>query len=166
MWHVLHAAPNCEPQVSKYLGLHGVEAYAPQFPPPPRTKAGSVRDRKHRWVFPGYVFFKIGEGFSSWDLIRWAPGVRRMLQEDGAPATLSDDVITHLRLRLAERQLTPVRASLYKGQRVVIESGPLRMVDAIFEKNLDASQRVQVLVQLLGRPLAVELDAAIVRAAG
>ena len=39
------------------------------------------------------------------------------------------------------------------------------MVDAIFEKNLDATQRVQVLVQLLGRPLSVELDAAIVRAA-
>jgi hypothetical protein len=48
----------------------------------------------------------------------------------------------------------------------VIQSGPLRMVDAIFERNLDASQRVQVLVQLLGRPLAVELDAAILRAAG
>ena len=38
-------------------------------------------------------------------------------------------------------------------------------VVAIFENNLDAPQRVQVLVQLLGRPLLVELDAAIVRAA-
>lgn len=166
MWHVLHAAPNCEPQVSKYLGLHGVEAYAPQFPAPPRTKPGSVRDRKHRWVFPGYVFFKIEDGFTQWDLIRWAPGVRRMLQEDASPALLTDEVVDRIRLRLAERQLTQPRASLYKGQRVVIQSGPLRMVDAIFERNLDASQRVQVLVQLLGRPLTVELDAAIVRAAG
>ena len=166
MWHVLHAAPNCEPQVCKYLGLHGIEGYAPQFPPPPRTKQGSVRDRRQRWVFPGYVFFKLEHGFAQWDLIRWAPGVRRMLQEDAAPATLADEVLDRLRLRLAERQLTPTRASLYKGQPVVIESGPLRMVDAIFEKNLDASQRVQVLVQLLGRPLTVEVDAAIVRAAG
>jgi len=166
MWHVLHAAPNCEPQVCKYLGLHGIDGYAPQFPPPARTKPGSVRDRKHRWVFPGYVFFKIEKGFSRWDQIRWAPGVRRMLQEDGAPATLGDEIIQHLRLRLAERQLTPKRASLYKGQPVVIESGPLRMVDAIFEKNLDASQRVQVLVHMLGRSLPVEVDAAFVRAAG
>jgi transcription antitermination factor NusG len=166
MWHVLHVAPNCEPQVCKYLGLHEIEGYAPQFAPPPRTKPGSVRDRKHRWVFPGYVFLKIGEGFTSWDLIRWAPGVRRMLNEDGQPGTLPDEVIDRLRLRLAERQLTPKSASLYKGQRVVIESGPLRMVDAIFEKNLDAAQRVLVLVQMLGRPLAVELDSAIVRAAG
>jgi transcription antitermination factor NusG len=166
MWHVLHAAPNCEPQVCKYLGLHDIEGYAPQFEPPPRTKAGSVRDRKHRWVFPGYVFFKLEEGFSRWDLIRWAPGVRRMLQEDAAPAAVEDAVIDRLRLRLAERQLTPARASLYKGQPVVIESGPLRMVDAIFERNLGASDRVQVLVQLLGRPLMVEVDATTVRAAG
>ena len=89
-----------------------------------------------------------------------------MLQEDASPAILPDDVVDRIRLRLAERQLTPPRASLYKGQRVVIQSGPLRMVDAIFERNLDASQRVQVLVQLLGRPLTVELDPAIVRAAG
>jgi transcriptional antiterminator NusG len=166
MWHVLHAAPNCEPQVCKYLGLHGIEGHAPQFPPAPRTKPGSARDRKHRWVFPGYVFLKLEDDFTRWDLIRWAPGVRRMLQEDAAPATLNDEVIDRLRFRLAERQLIPSRASLYRGQRVLIESGPLRMVDAIFERNLDASQRVQVLVQLLGRPLSVELDAAIVRAAG
>ena len=166
MWHVLHAAPNCEAQVCKYLGLHDIEGYAPQFPPPARTKPGSVRDRQSRWVFPGYVFFKPQEGFSRWDLIRWAPGVRRMLDQDGAPATVGDSVIGHIRWRLAERELIPLRASLYKGQRVVIQSGPLRMVDAIFERNLDASQRVQVLVQILGRPLSVELDAAIVRAAG
>ena len=166
MWHVLHVAPNGEPQVCKYLGLHSIEGYAPRFPPPPRTKPGSVRNRRQRWVFPGYVFLKIGDGFERWDLIRWAPGVRRMLQEDGEPGTVDDLVVDHVRQRLAERSLTQTRPALRKGQPVLIQSGPLRMVDAIFEKNLDATHRVQVLVQLLGRPLSVELDAAIVGAAG
>ena len=165
MWHVLHVAPNGEPQVCKFLGVHGIDGYAPQFPPGPRTKPGSVRDRKHRWVFPGYVFFRPDESFARWDLIRWAPGVRRMLDQDGAPAILADEVVDHIRRRLADRQLKPAGRALQKGQPVLIQSGPLRMVDAIFENNLDAPQRVQVLVQLLGRPLLVELDAAIVRAA-
>jgi len=165
MWNVLHVAPNGEPQVCKYLGLHGIEGYAPQFPPPPRTKAGSVRDRRRRWVFPGYVFCKIADGFTQWDLIRWAPGVRRMLQEDGEPGTVDDVFVDHVRRRLADRSLAASRPLFRKGQPIVIQSGPLKMLDAIFEKNLDASQRVQVLVQLLGRPLTVEVDAAIVRAA-
>src|SRR5579864_8788511 len=112
MWHVLHAAPNCEPQVCKYLGLHGIDGYAPQFPPPARTKPGSVRDRKQRWVFPGYVFFKIEEGFSSWDLIRWAPGVRRMLQEDGAPATLRDEFRSQAALGLSRLRLLQDRGGI------------------------------------------------------
>jgi transcription antitermination factor NusG len=165
MWNVLHVASNGEPQVCKYLGLHGIEGYAPQFPAPPRTRAGSVRDRRHRWVFPGYVFFKLADDFAHWDLIRWAPGVRRMLQEDGEPGTVDDGVVEQVRRRLADRSLAAIRPTFKKGQAIVIQSGPLRMVDAIFEKNLDASQRVQVLVQLLGRPLTVEVDAAIVRAA-
>ena len=166
MWNVLHVAPQCEPQVCKYLAVHGVESYAPQFPPPPRTRPGSVRDRKHRWVFPGYVFLRPPEEFSEWDLIRWAPGVRRMLDQDGSPGVLADEIIDHLRRRLAERELIPARPRFSKGQPVVIQSGPLRMVDAIFEHELDAPERVLILVRLLGRPLSVEVDPAILRPAG
>jgi hypothetical protein len=38
------------------------------------------------------------------------------------------------------------------------------MVDAIFDASLDAPTRVQILVTLLGRPLAVEVDPAILTA--
>jgi transcription antitermination factor NusG len=166
MWHVLYAAPQCEPQVCKFLALHGVDGYAPQFPAPPRTRPGSVRARKHRWVFPGYVFVRPPEGFAQWDLIRWAPGVRRMLHADGGPAVLSEDIIDHLRQRLAAGSLRRDRPQFSPGQPVAILSGPLRMVDGIFERELDATSRVRILVQLLGRPLSVEVDAAILKPTG
>jgi transcription antitermination factor NusG len=164
MWHILHAAPNGEPQVCTFLELNGIEAYAPKFAAPPRTKPGSVRDRQHRSVFPGYVFFKPNAGFVDWGLIRWAPGVRRMLQVDGVPGTVDDTIVDHIRRRLAERSLGPAHDSFRRGQPVVIESGPLRMVDAIFDASLGAPARVQVLVTLLGRPLPVEVDPAILKA--
>jgi transcription antitermination factor NusG len=164
MWHILHAAPTGEPQVCTFLGLNGIEAYTPKFAAPPRTKPGSVRDRRHRSVFPGYVFFRLHAGFADWDLIRWAPGVRRMLQVDGAPGMVDDTIVDHIRQRVAERSLSPTRGTFRKGQSVVIQSGPLRMVDAIFDASLDARARVQVLITLLGRPLAVEVDPAILKA--
>ena len=165
MWHVLHATPNGEPQVCKYLMLHGIEAYAPQFPAPPRTRPGSIRDRHHRWVFPGYVFFKLDQTFTQWDLIRWAPGVRCMLQEDGAPGTVDDAIVGRIRERLARRSLKPTRPIFRKGQPLVIQAGPLRMLDAIFDGDLEAPARVRILVQLLGRPVAVEVDPAVLKAA-
>ena len=166
MWHVLYVAPHSEPQLCKFLWVHGVEVVAPQFPPSPRTRPGSVRDRRNRFVFPGYVFFRVPVTFANWDLIRWAPGVRRVLQEDGSAACLSDDVVDHIQRRLAERSLRAQRQRFVRNQPVIIQSGPLRMVDAIFERELDVPERVRILVQLLGRSVPVEVDPAILRAAG
>ena len=167
MWHVLHVSPNCETQVSKLLALLDVECYAPQFAAPPRTKPGSVRDRRARWVFPGYVFFKIAESFSRWDTIRWAPGVRRILQQDDAPGVVADEVVEHLRGRLQDQVLAQAPLHRFRpGQAVAIERGPLAMVDAIFRRHLPASQRVEILVHLLGRPLTVSVDSAILRPTG
>jgi transcription antitermination factor NusG len=117
-------------------------------------------------VFPGYLFFRVPVSFNNWDLIRWAPGVRRVLQADGSAACLTDEVIGHLQRRLAERGLRPERRNFRPGQPVVVQSGPLQMVDAIFDKELDAPDRVRILVQLLGRPVSVEVDPTILRAAG
>lgn len=148
------------------LAVHDVLAYAPKFAAPPRTKPGSVRDLRQRWVFPGYLFFKAPADFAQWDLIRWAPGVRRILGQDGEPGGLDDTVVDHIRQRVAELAFRPARYSFRSGQSVQILSGPLRMVDAIFDRDLDGPARVQVLVQLLGRQMPVRLDPAILRATG
>lgn len=163
MWNVLHTNPNCESQVAKYLGLHDIEVYLPQFATPPGTQRGSVRDRRRRWVFPGYLFFNVPAGFQKWNAVHWAPGVRRVLTEDGGPSVVSQAVID----RIGERLAQPTRSRPFRsGQPVVIEGGPLAMVDAIFDRELNTSERVQVLVQLLGRPMTVVVDAAILRPAG
>jgi transcription antitermination factor NusG len=166
MWHVLHVAPNSEQQICRLLAVHDVLTFAPRFAPPPRTKPGSVRDRRPRWVFPGYVFFEVPPDFARWDVIRWAPGARRILGQDGKPACLADAIVDRIRLRLADRSLKPAGHGFKRGQSVQILSGPLRMVDAVFDRELDGPARVQVLVQLLGRQMPIRVDLAILRTAG
>jgi len=104
--------------------------------------------------------------FARWDLVHWAPGVRRVLTDGGAPAGVSDDIVERIRERLFEETATSPRLTFTPGQRLVIERGPLAMVDAIFDRALNSSERVQVLVHLLGRPMTVAVDAAILRPAG
>jgi transcription antitermination factor NusG len=41
---------------------------------------------------------------------------------------------------------------------VIIESGPLAAVDAIFDRELDDSTRVEILVRLMGRNVTVRID--------
>src|SRR5207302_6914662 len=69
MWHALHTAPNRERQVAQLLEQWDVRTYLPRFDSPGRTKAGSVRGRRPRWVFPGYVFFKVPPDSDGWQHI-------------------------------------------------------------------------------------------------
>jgi len=166
VWNVLYTNPNQDTQVAKFLGLHGIEVYAPQFAPAARTRPGSVRDRRRRLVFPGYLFLRVPPQFRHWDVVRWAPGVRRVLSDNGAPACVADAVVDRIRVRLMEEPAIGRPPKFTPGQPVVIERGPLAMVDAIFDRALNTSERVQVLVHLLGRPMTVAVDAAVLRSAG
>src|ERR1700730_8910668 len=125
MWGVLQVAPNSEQQVCRVLSLIHIETYLPRFPASRRTKPGSVRHRRARRVFPGYLFFKVEDDAAKRNLIRWASGVRRVLQMDGSIAVVEDAVIQHIRRRLVEGSLRDVGAPFVGGQLVYIDGGAL-----------------------------------------
>ena len=142
----------------KLLTARGLNPYVPQFPLPRRARPESVRSSRPRLVFPGYVFFKVPAGFTDWTAVLWGAGVRRILWQDGAPALIDDVFIEHLKNRLAAGTLVRDRPAFRAGQPVLIERGPLAAVDAIFDKHLDARSRVQVLVEMMGRRVRVQVD--------
>jgi transcription antitermination factor NusG len=158
MWHVLHTQPRRELQVARQLSHESIESYVPEFPPAPGTKAGSKRDQLRQRLFPGYMFFKVPEHFVRWELVRWAPGVQRVLHVDGAPGVIADTVVDHIRERLADSSLQQAKPRFQRGDVVVIERGPLTAVDAIFDRELDSASRVQILVNMMGRSLPVRID--------
>jgi transcription antitermination factor NusG len=157
-WWTLQTAPHNELHVCKHLSVLGLDCYAPEFAQVRNTRPGSVRDRRHHWVFPGYVFSRSLADPPAWATLRWVPGVVRVLEQDGAPALLSDDIIRQLRQRIAERTLRQPGPRWTPGERVLIARGPLAPLDAIFDQELDAPARVQILVHLMGRELPVTID--------
>jgi transcription antitermination factor NusG len=162
MWHVVQAQPRGEKQICSVLRSQDLETCVPEFKKPARTRPGSVRDRRSRLVFPGYVFFRVWDGFSQWDQIRWAPGVRGILTQDGVPGRVEDSVLSYLQKRLAEGELRPPRSQLgpRAGDRVSIKRGPLAAVDAIFEREIRDGDQVEVLIQMMGRPTSLRINRA------
>src|SRR2546425_799300 len=127
VWNVVQVNANHGAQVAKFLALQGIEVYAPRFPAAAGTRPGSVRDRKSRWVFPGYLFLKPAADFTRWDVIQWAPGVRRVLSDGGSPSSVPEGVVDRLRLRLA--QAPSRRPAFTRGQPARIQDWPLAMGD-------------------------------------
>jgi transcription antitermination factor NusG len=155
---VLQTAPQRELPLAALLESRGLRAYVPQFPLPKRARVDSVRSSSPRLVFPGYLFFKVPADFRDWEAVQWAAGVRRILQQEGAPAVVDDAVLDHLEYKLARGELARSRPAFRSGQPVLIERGALAGVDAMFDSYLDTHSRARVLVEMMGRPISAQVD--------
>lgn len=110
-------------------------------------------------LFPGYFFVDLGSDGRAISSIDAMPGVVRVVGYGGIPQPLPAATIDLLRENIA---LVNVRGGLNNivlryGDRVTIERGPLRGLEAVFQRSLDEGERVEVLISFLGRVCNVEV---------
>ena len=109
-----------------------------------------------RQLFPGYVFARVGVGREP--AVLALPGVLQLLPTNLHPIAIPDDEIAALRAVIASK-LPAVRCPYVAGNRVTIESGPLAGVSGVVVKTRDET-RIVVGVEMLGRAVSVEIEAA------
>ena len=82
---------------------------------------------------------------------RYAPGVKDFVKFGSRIAEVGEDVIQAIRDRcpggVAEIRPRPYRS----GEAVMIKEGPFAGLEAVFERDMAGSERVAVLLELLGR---------------
>jgi transcription antitermination factor NusG len=136
--------------------------------------SASARSRNRRMVprvlplMPRYLFVGFGERDSFWAL-RSVDGVESVVRFDGQPVSVPRQVIAAFVERElagefdATRETAPV-AAFEAGQAVDIVSGPFSALVATVA-HCAPGQRVQVLLDLLGRKTLAHFDVADLRAA-
>jgi len=121
-----------------------------------RRRIGS----KFHWVkvplFPGYVFSRL-DMVKSGKSARYSPGVKDFLTFGSQIAEVSENIIEALRERCPGglAQIDPIKAK--PGDTVRINEGPFAGLEAIFEQQLKGSERVAVLLEILGRQTRIVL---------
>jgi transcription antitermination factor NusG len=156
-WYVLHSKPHKEGELNAYLQSLGIKTYYPTI----HVHPVNPRARKIRPYFPRYLFAYVRLGEVGLSVFRWAPGATRLVEFGGYPATVPEEVIHRLK-----RHLEAVEAAGgfdldgYKpGDPVRIIDGPLAGYEAIFDLHLSGNERVQVLLEMLGRQVHAQIDA-------
>lgn len=154
-WYTLHTKPNAESQVEATLRQREIESYLPEFV---SLRAG--KQRKTEPFFPCYLFMRVDLAIVAASQWQWIPGLRRILSFDGAPAAVPDSVINLIRRKVDELNANGrfAKRPFEPGDRVRIVEGPLRDMVAIFDGPTTAGQRVQVLLDFLGRANRVWVD--------
>lgn len=156
-WYVLQTKPKRENAVFCYLQAHGVEVFYPVLDVQPvNPRASRVRP-----YFPRYIFVHADLDVVGHSALQWLPNAIGLVEFGGDAAIVPDTVIHSLKKRVEDIQAAGGLAleGLRHGETVRIMQGPLAGCDALFDVRLSGSQRVQVLLEMLGRLVRVQVDA-------
>jgi transcriptional antiterminator RfaH len=138
--------------VRRNLGLY---VFQPRLRLERSTSRGLVRVTEP--LFPGYIFVQCPTSEKLND-IRYANGVNTLLRFGDRIPTIENSVIDELREWFRTAEPLAVEAGLPRGTEVLLTHGPFHGLRALVTQYLPARQRVQVLLEILGRPTAIEID--------
>jgi transcriptional antiterminator RfaH len=163
-WFVVHTQPCREIVAQQHLMEQGFDAYLPQFKKM-RRHARKV-DEVLAPLFPRYVFVGIDLERDQWRSIQGTRGVSYLLTTDGRPAFVPSGVIQGLKDQENAKGLVSLASmTLFaKGDQVRVLDGAFKDYLAVFDK-IDDKQRVQLLLNCLGREMKVSLPSCAVEAA-
>lgn len=155
-WYCARTKPKHEVLAASSLRSHlQLEVFNPQLRSIRSTIRGSVRVTEP--LFPGYLFVHcvLRDHFSD---VCHTSGVNSLvrfgLRIPQVPASMIED----LRLAFDASEMLDCCEPLMPGVAVTLASGPMHGMSATVLRVMPAQQRVQVLMDFLGRPTPVEVS--------
>lgn len=154
-WYTFHTKPNAEYQVAQTLRQRGLEVFLPEVKAP-----RSRRRRKMKPFFPSYLFAKVDLKAIGISKLRWVPGLNRLVAFGDQPIPVPEEIIEYIldNLEALQAQGGLPTHNFKPGDTVRITSGPFEGMEAIFDQGTTSAERVQVLLEILGRASRMEID--------
>jgi transcriptional antiterminator RfaH len=142
-----HIAGACLRQISE------VEVFCPRVRFRKPTKRGPV------WfiesMFPGYLFARF-DYLAFHRQIRQRPGVNGFVQFGERLALLPNALISDIKTRTGADEIVEISRRLEPGQEVEITQGPFQGLNALVTRVITARERVEILIDWMGRTLRAE----------
>lgn len=155
-WYALRSKPHKENLLWEQLQFREIDTFYPRL----RVRTVNPRARRVRPYFPGYVFVRVDLEQVNMSSLQWIPGSVGLVSFGEQPAWVPDDLVAAIRRRVdaVNQAGGEVRERLKRGEHVAILEGPFAGHEAIFDTSLPGSERVRVLLKLLGqRQLPLEM---------
>jgi len=152
-WFAIHVRSNAETTVSVALRNKGYDSFLPMR----RREHLRRKTIAHREepLFPGYVFCRLDDVRKP--RVVTTPGVIRIVGYGKVPAAIDVDEIFSLR-KIAESNIpTQPMPGLRRGDRIVIQEGPLAGVAGCLQ-TFNRRHQLIVSITLLSRSVLVELE--------
>ena len=172
-WYILKVQVNREKGICEALTRRvkqaGMESYFDDILVPTEdvrefSKSGKQRVVKRK-LYPGYIVVRMAINDDTWFLVRETPGIGDFTGAVGKPASLSqqeiDRIMATTRPKVEDEDAadaikTSIRHKV--GDRVRVKEGYFQNYEGDVSKIDERNGRIEVMINIFGRPNPVELD--------
>jgi transcriptional antiterminator RfaH len=157
-WYCVRTKPKNEHLAAAGLTKNlGIEVYYPRLRIERLTQRGMVRVVEP--LFPGYLFAHCALNYSI-DAVRHVAGVSSLVHFGRGIPVIEESVIEELKESFQHEESVQAADPLQPGSEVRIGSGAFLGLSGMVVRLMPAKQRVQILLDLLGRSTVAEVDRA------
>lgn len=179
-WNLLQCVGNSDVAVLEWLKRGGMETYYPKtremrrvpkrkLAPAQRNSPLPVMRPVIVPMFPRYVFVNFDQKVDAWRGVFGIAGVKGMVCADDQPVVVPEQLIDELRAKENQQGIipgkTPLRLHFVAGEKVRISDGVFSGFTGEVEEtstanieDIDGDARIKVLIDFLGRVVAVPLN--------
>ncbi|MBI4212450.1 MAG: hypothetical protein HY540_07425 [Deltaproteobacteria bacterium] len=155
-WYIVQTKPQFEDQVRQRFSQVGFEVFLPRLKK--LIKGKSHHTSRISPLFPSYLFLHLNlTDPQKYRLVRFTRGVRKVLGSGDFPIPVDESVINVLRERLDSEGLFEQCLRYTPGDTVRIKNGPLEDLVGVLEKDVSATGRVRVLLQVYHKTIRAEI---------
>jgi transcriptional antiterminator RfaH len=156
-WYVVQTHAHAEAKAAAHLARQGFTAYLPRYLK--RRRHARRIDTVAAPLFPCYLFVTVEMVCQRWRSIHSTVGVKRLVCNGDAPTPVANTVVETLRAREDSQGFVKLgqRSRFALGDKVRVLDGVFADCFGLFDGMKD-SDRVSVLLDLLGRKVRVAID--------
>lgn len=144
-WYVLHTHLRQEERANENLKSWGVETLHARL----RTRRYNEFTGAPTYItqplFPRYIFARFNAR-EELPKIRFTRGIQNVVCFGESPAHVDQDIIEIIRARIDENGFVKPNDELKPGDKVMINTGSLRNLEGIFERETKGSDRITILL--------------------
>jgi transcriptional antiterminator RfaH len=155
-WYLAYTKPRQEQIALNNLQHQGFDAYLPLYKKFKKTEQGPVA--LFEPMFPRYILLRPGKPEQSISVVRSTKGIASLVRFGFEPAQIQDDLVQRIRQLEQDRNQATLQelGNLKAGQTVRLQHTALGGIEGLVQSV--SSKRVAVLLEILGRPMVVELE--------
>lgn len=161
-WYVVHTHPKQEERVHSNLQAWNVESFLPRMRECRYNNFTGEPSYATKPLFPGYLFVRVNIE-NAYHKLRYTKGVHSLVCFGGNPASVDEEVISTIKLRMLDDGFVVMNEEFNPGDEVRIEEGAFKNLTGVFARNMKATDRVMILLNTINYQPRTEIDKCLVK---